>query len=98
MPTYNYRCEKCEHAWEDFLSMADYEKPTKEPCPQCGVTEVRKVIGGMPGIGVDATLTPDKATGGDWSELMGRMKKVAGAKGRRKLDASGDHSGRRWNQ
>ena len=96
MPTYNYKCEKCEHAWEDFLSMADNHKPTKEPCPQCGVNKVRKVVGGMPGISVDTNLTPDKATGGKWSELMGRMKNVAGAQGRRKLDSSSDHSGRRW--
>ena len=36
--------------------------------------------------GVDATLTPNKATGGRWGELMDRMQKAPGI---RKSDA--DH-------
>jgi len=36
MPIYDFLCEKCKHTWEKQLIMADREKPTTEPCPQCG--------------------------------------------------------------
>lgn len=41
MPMYDYECEECGHTFE-FLAKStqkkDREKPTKEPCPECGVT------------------------------------------------------------
>jgi putative FmdB family regulatory protein len=33
---YDYRCSSCEHTFEEILKMDDREKPTKEPCPECG--------------------------------------------------------------
>ena len=34
MPTYDYRCEKCGHTFEENLKIADREAPTKLPCTQ----------------------------------------------------------------
>lgn len=42
MPTYDYRCEACGHAFELFQSIkADPEKR----CPKCGAESARRVIG-----------------------------------------------------
>lgn len=35
MPTYDYRCSKCEHSFDKILKIADRELPTKEHCPNC---------------------------------------------------------------
>jgi len=47
MPTYDYRCKKCGHAWELFQSIkAD---PIKK-CPECKKNQAERVIG--PGAGI----------------------------------------------
>jgi putative FmdB family regulatory protein len=47
MPTYDYRCRKCEHTWELFQSIkAD---PIKK-CPECGKAGAQRVIGAGAGI------------------------------------------------
>ena len=34
MPTYDYRCEKCGHTFEEDLKIADRKIPTELPCAQ----------------------------------------------------------------
>jgi len=46
MPTYDYRCPKCEHRFELFHSMSD-DKPKR--CPKCRTRAVR-VPGGGAGL------------------------------------------------
>ena len=41
MPTYDYKCKKCEHEFELFQSMID--KPIQK-CPECN-GEVERLIG-----------------------------------------------------
>ena len=98
MPTYNYECNKCEHLWEQYMTIADREKPTQEPCPKC------KKAGGVckswknctPAVESDMMLTPDKATGGQWSELMNKMKAGAPPRLRHYYDRSNNVRARRW--
>jgi putative FmdB family regulatory protein len=47
MPTYDYRCEACEHEWEEFHSIN--AQPVKK-CPACGKLKAKRVIG--PGAGI----------------------------------------------
>ena len=42
MPTYDYVCEACEHAFEHFQSIKD--EPLKK-CPVCGKRKLRRLIG-----------------------------------------------------
>ena len=42
MPTYDYVCEACEHAFELFQSIKD--EPKKQ-CPKCGKKKLRRLIG-----------------------------------------------------
>ena len=42
MPTYDYECDACNHAFELFQSITD--KHIKK-CPECGKLKVRRLIG-----------------------------------------------------
>jgi putative FmdB family regulatory protein len=46
MPTYDYECSSCGHAFEAFQSMSDAPLSS---CPECGKA-VRRLIGGGMGI------------------------------------------------
>lgn len=47
MPTYDYVCDACKHAFEKFHSMKD--EPIKK-CPECGKLKVRRLLGTGGGI------------------------------------------------
>lgn len=42
MPTYDYVCDACQHAFELFQSIK--ENP-KRKCPECGKQKLRRLIG-----------------------------------------------------
>jgi putative FmdB family regulatory protein len=46
MPTYEYECKECGHAFEVFQAMSD---PPLKDCPECG-KEVRRLIFGGAGV------------------------------------------------
>lgn len=41
MPTYEYVCDACENAWEEFQSIK--ATPTQK-CPKCGKKKARRLI------------------------------------------------------
>jgi putative FmdB family regulatory protein len=47
MPTYEYRCAKCRHEFEEFQSMT--AKPLRR-CPQCGKPALQRLIGAGAGV------------------------------------------------
>jgi hypothetical protein len=47
-------------------------------------------------INSDMTLTPNKATGGRWNELMSKMKSGLPQRYAKKLDKPNNMSGRQW--
>ena len=42
MPTYDYVCEACDHAFELFQSI---KEESKKKCPECGRQKLRRLIG-----------------------------------------------------
>src|ERR1051326_7107749 len=42
MPTYDYQCDACEHAFEEFQSFS--EAPLKK-CPKCKKPKLRRLLG-----------------------------------------------------
>ena len=73
MPTYTYRCEKCEHDFERFRSIADMHLPTTEPCPDCQAEgTVIKTIGGASAIGDPVRLGLRKHDNG-FKEVLQRI-------------------------
>ena len=47
MPTYDYRCDACEHEFEQFQSMT--ARPLRK-CPQCGRMKLKRLIGVGAGV------------------------------------------------
>ena len=47
MPTYDYVCENCGHAFEEFQMMS--AKPLRK-CPECGKQKLRRLIGTGAGV------------------------------------------------
>ena len=47
MPTYNYECAACGHAFELFQSMTD---KVKRKCPACGQRKLERLIGTGAGL------------------------------------------------
>lgn len=47
MPTYEYACEACRHAFEKFQSMTE---PAVKKCPKCGKLKVKRLISRGGGI------------------------------------------------
>jgi putative FmdB family regulatory protein len=42
MPTYDYVCDACKHAFEHFQSITS---PVMRKCPECGKLKLRRLIG-----------------------------------------------------
>ncbi|HPM85451.1 MAG TPA: zinc ribbon domain-containing protein [Candidatus Anammoximicrobium sp.] len=42
MPTYDYECDSCAHAFELFQSISE---PVKRKCPRCGRKSLRRLFG-----------------------------------------------------
>jgi putative FmdB family regulatory protein len=42
MPTYDYKCDACEHTFEKFQSI---KAPLLRKCPKCGKAKLRRLIG-----------------------------------------------------
>jgi len=47
MPTYEYRCDACEHTWDEFQPITS--KPTKK-CPQCRKAKAKRLISAGGGL------------------------------------------------
>lgn len=47
MPTYDYKCDACDHAWELFQSIK--AEPEKK-CPACNKKKARRLIGAGAGL------------------------------------------------
>lgn len=47
MPTYEYECDACGHAFERLQSMSE---PAVRKCPKCGKLKVRRLISGGAGV------------------------------------------------
>lgn len=98
MPIYNYECTKCEQVWEDMQTMSNRDKPTKEPCPHCKQDScvIKSWKDCTPGLGADWTLTPDKASGGRWSEVMNKIKDGMPKHAQGRFDKGNNAKGTRW--
>jgi putative FmdB family regulatory protein len=47
MPTYDYQCKSCGHAFELFQSMS---APVKRTCPECSKRTLQRLIGAGSGV------------------------------------------------
>ena len=75
---YNYKCKACTHEFERMLPMDDRKIPEGEPCPSCGKEDTVVQQIGAPQIVSNSKSTLRQA-GGDWNNLLTRIKKGSGS-------------------
>lgn len=51
MPTYVYKCSKCEHRFEKILKLSEYNLPCESECPECSEVECVTRVMFAPGFG-----------------------------------------------
>jgi len=91
MPNYAFKCEKCEHTFDEMLSLNDRDAPIKKPCPNCKKKKiVRDWQASSPSLAMDATLNPQKVVGSQFKEVIDKIKNSGQVPKRlhAKLDAS----------
>ena len=96
MPIYEYYCDECKGKFDAVLPMARYDEPTTEPCPACaGIGTVHRGVPSRIQTGADAALTPNNKTGGEWGQLMDKMKRNLPPSHHEQLDIASSRSGKR---
>ena len=92
-------CEACNETWDDFQMMSSRDAPCKKPCPHCKKKKVKRTLPNeFPQLEADTTLTANKKTGGQWNELMGKMKDYTPNRYHDKFDKASSNSGKRWDR
>ena len=75
MPTYDYKCEKCDHTFEESLKIADRSALTESPCSECG-GEVKQIIVSASGFAYDNIRTKhSKKVPGWYTDKIKDMKR-----------------------
>lgn len=83
MPTYEYLCEGCSHAWETFQSMKD--DPVRE-CPSCHEQKARRqisagtgfILKGGGGGSTPEQIAPTTSMGREERMMRERFQQVSG--------------------
>ena len=91
MPTYEYQCRKCKHAFEDIKRIDDRDAPCAAPCPACGKRGVERGIS-VATMGVDSTKGP----GADFKELTRKMGRGVPASARENLERAAGLRARKY--
>ena len=91
MPTYEYSCAKCQHAWESLQKIADRDTPCGEPCPACRKRGVTRGVS-APVMGADANVGP----GADFKELTRKMGRSMPKSARQNLERAASLRGRKY--
>jgi putative FmdB family regulatory protein len=90
MPTYEYKCDACGHAFEKFQAMT--AAPVRK-CPVCGKAKVRKLIsagGGMIFKGSGFYITDYRSEGYQSAANADRAPVAAGEKGDGKAEVKSE--------
>ncbi len=93
MPTYDYRCKKCNHEFEAFQSMSD--DPLKV-CPKCKKRSLQRLIGAGAGLifkGSGFYITDYKRGSSSSSSTSKPAKSTSGSEKSSSSSSSGSSSG-----
>jgi putative FmdB family regulatory protein len=98
MPNYGFCCTKCSQKFDRFLTISNREAPLTESCESCGKKSIiRDYDNQTSSLTSDSLNTPNKKTGGDWNELMKKLKPGLPKYTHANLDNATNRSCRRWN-
>lgn len=81
MPYYDYSCEKCGHAFNQFQKIADRHVPEGQPCPECKEENcVTQQILGAPGFSDSMRMGIKKPPAGFREVLKEMDRKTPGSR------------------
>ena len=93
MPTYDYKCAKCQHTFDEYRSIAERDAPCLSPCPKCSKKgHVSREYNAAPAAAVDMTLGP----GTDFKNVMEKVKRGVPKRYRENLDQAASRRGTVW--
>ena len=96
MPNYGFICEYCNHSFCRLLPIDKRDDPLTECCEKCNSKHINKEFSINPLLLSDSTMTANKKTGGQWNELMSKMKGGMPKKYHQRLDEASSRTSRRW--
>jgi putative FmdB family regulatory protein len=96
MPNYEFICEDCGHSFCRLLSIDNRNTPLDEGCEKCNSKSINKEYSINPLILSDNTMTANKKTGGQWNELMSKMKSGMPKRYHERLDIASSRTSRRF--
>lgn len=67
MPTYDYRCNSCEHVFEKLVKIAQSHDP--QQCPECGTADSTKLMG-APAFGDSDRLFSQKKVPDGFKDIL----------------------------
>jgi putative FmdB family regulatory protein len=92
MPIYDYKCVKCDKAFERFELIATRDEPCFRACPECGVTGgVTKIVGGMPSLNYGTDVSDARKLPEDFKNRLRDLSNKPGVKGTRYADKLGGY-------
>jgi putative FmdB family regulatory protein len=99
MPNYGFICNACGNKFDRILSILDREQPLTESCSSCGEKNISRDFDNQTSaLMADSMVTPNSKTGGDWNELMSKMKKGLPKYTHGNLDIASNRNMRKWQQ
>ena len=96
MPNYGFICEDCGHSFCRLLPIEKRNSPLKEGCEKCNSGSINKQFSSNPLLLSDTTMTANKKTGGQWNDLMSKMKSGMSKRYHERLDIASSRTSRRW--
>jgi len=91
MPIYDYKCVKCDKAFEESLPIDRRDEPCSLPCPECGAKEVKKIVGGMPSLNYGTDVSDSRKLPEDFKNRLRDLSNKPGVKGTRYADKLGGY-------
>jgi putative FmdB family regulatory protein len=95
MPNYEFKCEDCGNVFCRLLGINNRNQPLTESCEKCGCNKINRNYSAI-GIFSDNNCTPNSKTGGEWNELMSKIKPKIPKRYHKNLDAASSRTARRW--
>lgn len=89
MPMYEYKCEVCEHVFEEYLSMSQRDNPLEKPCPNCLTKESVKKLVSVSTMGVDMKM----GVPGWFQDKLAGIKDITPKRFHDSLDKAGNRNG-----
>ena len=75
MPTYSYKCKKCDDYFEKLVKMVDRDEAIKEPCSKCAGEVYRTMeTAGL----ISDSMSITRRAGSEWADRLKYIKKSSG--------------------